>query len=918
MAYTLALLIISLWVSSIEVSGNLPSLDMLNIPPPKPAKKTTTTPPPAPDPILTGAAARTAQDRVALELPDIVFADNQPGRSAIDIGTVANDINLDLDRLIKETLGEAPMGEHNAPRQTDLTALLDLINTDPIGRPDPTPFFDLPMPTATPKPPKPTLPQLGTLVSTSNIDSSVGIPANKRNSQTVKIPDFDFPSLPNLPKISEAFNSPPAAPELPSLSETSGGLPPLTDAFGELPSLSQTSIDSKPPTQTIDELPSLSQTSGGLPPLSQTSIGLPPLSQTSIGLPPLSQTSGGLPPLQQTSNELPPLSQASGELPSLSQASDGLPPLSSGGFPSFTESSGRSPPFNDNSDSFSSSAGNTRRGFPSLPPIPDEANNMPPQSRIPGRPQSFPDPSEPIFNPDPRFQPAFQPQGLPRSPFTSRLPTDPRTSDLGEVGRLRNPFAPASQPTRRQGLSRAGRLPSRESLSRVLSEELQSNDPNLLPFAENVLSQVQQLVNRLKDNRDTSPASERAPGRVPVSNSDCPNGPPACPEDPCQTSSCLNIINAQCRPSCTECAPRYFVNGRDVTDTCTIISGLRSSGVANIAPSESGAHLFIGSNGDFLNIPRGGRTTPTGSTPQIGMPPRRPPIIDPITRQPIDPRFLEQIDPRRVMDPRMEQRLAELRAQQQQLPPGVDPRNIDPRMEQQIAEMRGQQQQLPPGVGPQNMDPRFLRALLENENIARMRNRPTGPPFDPRIGQFMRPGAPPVSFQQMARLRGQNLDVDAVRRFMAEQGLSGTANVGESEAPQRGAPNVPNQSLINRINDMRNRGLPFGMINQAMQNGRFRGAQPLQASLPGNQAAAQRPPLGVNAQQLQALRNEFASFQTGQPQTAGNNPAQNSANQTPNAPSLSIQSAQNNPLATIQAARRALQRQAVRNRANVI
>lgn len=98
---------------------------MLNIPPPKPAKKTTTTPPPAPDPILTGAAARTAQDRVALELPDIVFADNQPGGSAIDLGTAANDINLDLDRLIKETLGEAPMGEHNAPRQTDLTALLD-------------------------------------------------------------------------------------------------------------------------------------------------------------------------------------------------------------------------------------------------------------------------------------------------------------------------------------------------------------------------------------------------------------------------------------------------------------------------------------------------------------------------------------------------------------------------------------------------------------------------------------------------------------------------------------------------------------------------------------------------------------------------------------------------------------------------
>lgn len=263
------------------------------------------------------------------------------------------------------------------------------------------------------------------------------------------------------------------------------------------------------------------------------------------------------------------------------------------------------------------------------------------------------------------------------------------------------------------------------------------------------------------------------------------------------------------------------------------------------------------------------------------------------------------------MDPRMEQRLAELRAQQQQLPPGVDPRNIDPRMEQQIAEMRGQQQQLPPGVGPQNIDPRFLRALLENENIARMRNRPTGPPFDPRIGQFMRPGAPPVSFQQMARLRGQNLDVDAVRRFMAEQGLSGTANVGEPDVAQRVAPNnIPNQSLINRINDMRNRGL----INQALQNG-FRGAQPPQAGLPGNQATVQRPPLGVNAQQLQALRNEFASFQTGQPQTAGNNLAQNSANQVP---SLSIQSAQSNPLGTIQAARRALQRQAVRNRANVI
>lgn len=493
---------------------------MLNIPPPKPAKKTTTTPPPAPDPILTGAKARTAKDRLTLELPDIVFADNQPGGSAIDLGTAANDINLDLDRLIKETLGDAPMGEHNAPRQTDLTALLDLINTDPIGRPDPTPvdpliprFFDLPSPTATSKPPKPTLPQLGTLVSTSKTDSSVGIPvskqetarlSNNRNSQTVKIPESDFPSLPplpDLPNTSESSNLPPVSPDLPSLTETSGGLPPLTEAFGGLPSLSQTSIDLPPPRQPIDELPSLTQTSDALPPLSQTSVGLPPLSQSSVGLPPLSQASGGLPPLPQTPNELPPLSQASGELPSLSQASGRLPPLSqsSGGFPSFTESSGGSPLFNDNSDAFSSFA-DTPRGFPSQPSFPDEGNN-----RIPGGPRSLPDPSESIFNSDPRFQSAFQPQGVPRSPFTSRIPTDPRTSDLREVGRLRNPFAPASQLPRRQGLSRAGRLPSRESLSNVLSEEqLQSNDPNLLPFAENVLSQVQQLVNRLKDNRGIS------------------------------------------------------------------------------------------------------------------------------------------------------------------------------------------------------------------------------------------------------------------------------------------------------------------------------------------------------------------------------------------------------------------------------
>lgn len=901
MAHTLALLIISLWVSSIEVSGNLPSLDMLNIPPPKPEMKTTTTPPPAPDPILTGAKARTAKDRLALELPDIVFADNQPGGSAaIDLGTAANDINLDLDRLIKETLGEAPMGEHNAPRQTDLTALLDLINTDPIGRPDPTPagppqlprFFDPPSLAETPKPPEPTLPQLGTLVSTSNIDSSVGIPvskqetarlSSKRNSQTVKIPT-DFQSLPplgDLPDTSGSFNLPPVSPGLPSLTETSGALPPLTEAFGGLPPLSQTSVDSSPPSQPLDELPPLTQTSGDLPPLSQTSVGLPPLSQTPVGLPTLSQTSGGL--------------------------------------QSFTETSGGLSPFNDNSDGLSPFP-DTPRGFPSQSSFPEEPNNMPSLSGLPGGPQSLPDASGDIFNSDPRFQPAFQPRGVPRSPFTSRIPTDPRSSDLGEAGRHRNPFASASQLLRRQSLSRAGRLPSRESLSNALSEEpLQSNDPNLLPFAENVLSQVQQLVNRLKDNKDTSPASERAPGRVPVSNSDCPNGPPACPEDPCQTSGCLNIINAQCRPSCTECTPRYFVNGRDVTDACTIISGLRSSDVANIAPSESGAHLFIGSNGDFLNIPQRGRTPPTGNPPPMGMPQRRPPIIDPITRQPIDPRFLEQIDTRRVMDPRMEQRLAELRAQQQQLPPGVDPRNMD-RMEQQIAEMRGQQQQLPPGIGSQNMDPRFLRALLENENIARMRNRPNGPPFDPRIGQFMRPGAPPVSFQQMARLRGQNLDVDAVRRFMAEQGLGGTANVGDQDVPQRLAPNIPNQSLINRINSIRNRGLPNGLINQ-LQNG-VRGAQLPQTRLPGNQAALQRPPLGVNAQQLQSLRNEFASFQTGQSPIAGNNPAQNPANQLPNTPSLSIQSAQSNPLGTIQTAMRQLQRQAVRapvrTRANVI
>ena len=361
------------------------------------------------------------------------------------------------------------------------------------------------------------------------------------------------------------------------------------------------------------------------------------------------------------------------------------------------------------------------------------------------------------------------------------------------------------------------------------------------------------------------------------------------------------------RPSCTECAPRYFVDGRDVTETCTIISGLRTSGAANIGPSGPGAHLFIGSNGEFLNIPNGGRPPQAPNTP--GLPPqRRTPLIDPLTRQPLDPMFLEQLDTRarRVMDPRMVEQQQQQQQQQQQFP----------------GDMRRQQMpQLPPGVAPQNIDPRFLRALLENENAARMANRPNGPPFDPRIGQFMRPGSPPVSFQQMASLRGQNLDVDAVRRFMAEQGLRGTANVGGPERPTR----VPPQALMNRIEELRNRGLPSGLINQALQNS-LRGGQrqQLQGPVPGNQAApVQRPTPGANAQQLQALRSEFAAFRAGQ-MPNGNAQGQNAANQAPQTPpNLSIQSAQRNPLGTIQAAMRQFQRQAVRSggprsRSNVI
>lgn len=391
-----------------------------------------------------------------------------------------------------------------------------------------------------------------------------------------------------------------------------------------------------------------------------------------------------------------------------------------------------------------------------------------------------------------------------------------------------------------------------------------SADPNLLPFAENVLTQVQQLVDRLKENGDGRPAGRRGSQRGSGPTPDCPNGRPVCPDNPCETSACLNIINAQCRPSCTECAPRYFVNDREVTDTCTIISGLRpNGGIANIDPTEQGAHLFMGTNGEFLNIPNRGRPSQTRGGPRT---PTQRPLIDPLTRQPIDPRFIEQLESRRMRGPPMEQGF-----------PG---------------DVRGVPSQFAPGAP--NMDPRFLRALVENENQARLGNTPNGLPFDPRIRQFMRPGAPPVDLQQIARAQGQNLDMDAVRRFIAERGLQGTVNLGEPDAsPAR-------TRFANRINEFRRRAMANRFPPQSLPNG-INALSP-QGRAPGSPAAQQRPNM-VNQQDLQRLQTDFAAFQAG-PRNA---PPQ-AGIQLPNTPNL--QTAQNNPLGTIQAAMRQFQRQA--------
>jgi hypothetical protein len=59
-----------------------------------------------------------------------------------------------------------------------------------------------------------------------------------------------------------------------------------------------------------------------------------------------------------------------------------------------------------------------------------------------------------------------------------------------------NPLQDAAQLFGRTS-DRGSRLPNPRSTP---SGAADSNDPSLLPFAENVLSQVQQLVNRLKDN----------------------------------------------------------------------------------------------------------------------------------------------------------------------------------------------------------------------------------------------------------------------------------------------------------------------------------------------------------------------------------------------------------------------------------
>lgn len=353
---------------------------------------------------------------------------------------------------------------------------------------------------------------------------------------------------------------------------------------------------------------------------------------------------------------------------------------------------------------------------------------------------------------------------------------------------------------------------------------------------------------------------------------------------------------------------------------CTIISGLRpASGGANLAPGGRGAHLFMGNNGEFLNIPTRRRPGPAGNGP---IPPPRgiPPIIDPLTRQQIDPMFLEQLENRRMVDPRMEQPFA---GNGRGGPPSS---------------------RFFPGGRSPNIDPRFLRALVENENIARLRNRQNRPPFDPRVGRFVRPGAAPVDLQQIARARGQNLDIAAVRRFAAEQGLSGTVNLGgpatSNRLPPQSAIDRTNrqndvdrtnrQNAIERINRQNaierfnrqnaveriNRQNAVDILNRQFTNGGI--ASPRAQGLPtgnsrippqisglGNPTAVQ-PPTGLNEQHLQELITQFTTFQTRQTPNSANNQPQNSG---PNVPGLSIQSAQNNPLRTIQAAMRQFQRQ---------
>ncbi|XP_062613285.1 uncharacterized protein LOC134275060 [Saccostrea cucullata] len=412
MAHKFVLLIISLCVSS-QVRGQLPDLNSLNIQ----SKQTTTTPPPEPDPILTGAA-RTASDRVTPDLPsDIIFNDGTAGGSATNAGSADQVINLDLERLITETLGG--MGDPGAPRSTDMTSLLDLMNTDPISSSSPSQneaqklpdFFSLQ---------PPTLPNLP--ASSSNTDTSVGIPMSLQESNRVassqkkSAPTITIPENP----------TPPELPPLPSFSE----LPPLPS----------------PP-----ELPPL--------PRVQTETPSSPLSQTP-DLPPLSQTPD-LPPLSLTDNSLT-------ETPSLPSLSD-TPQL---------------PPQNPQSPSSGFS-------FPNLP-----TSGRQPLDQRPGLPP---------FNPQSPFarRPPQGFQGPTGSPFSSNLPSRPGPMGLGPM-RRRNPLQAASELLERMNNRGPNVPPSGPENSRPLDTRTASDgpstDPNLLPFAENVLTQVQQLVDRLKEN----------------------------------------------------------------------------------------------------------------------------------------------------------------------------------------------------------------------------------------------------------------------------------------------------------------------------------------------------------------------------------------------------------------------------------